>query len=417
MNSPDPAPSRRMTCLLSCGIHQDPTQPSPASGRRLRPPVHPATGPRPPRVHRPPVRPGRAGRRPGLAARRGRGHRRGPGQERPVRRGTPRLPAPAGRGRPRPRRPDPRPGDEPPGPLQQGLAPAPGSLSPSSARCWPTPTASTTRPTTTTGSCSGCKGIMSEAELHILRGRMYQGRLNKARRGELFSHAADRLRPAARRRVGPRPRRAGAGVVRLIFDQFDRQGSLHGLLRYLVQHGIRIPVRPHGGPNRGQLEWRRPNRETLQNLLHHPIYAGLYRYGHRTVDPRKQQPGPAGHRPHGRAPGAVPGAAPRPLPGLHHVGTVRGQPGAAGRQPRTRPTRRRAPRSGPSLLGGLVGCGRCGRRMMIGYASGGQGLRYSLQPRRRSTTPSRCARAWRGGCWTSWSPGRSWRPWSRRRWS
>src|SRR6185312_2382031 len=35
----------------------------------------------------------------------------------------------------------------------------------------------------------GLKGTMSEAELHILRGRMYQGLLNKARRGEVYNHA------------------------------------------------------------------------------------------------------------------------------------------------------------------------------------------------------------------------------------
>ena len=35
----------------------------------------------------------------------------------------------------------------------------------------------------------GLKGIMSEAELHFLRLRMHEGRLNKARRGELFNHA------------------------------------------------------------------------------------------------------------------------------------------------------------------------------------------------------------------------------------
>jgi DNA invertase Pin-like site-specific DNA recombinase len=32
------------------------------------------------------------------------------------------------------------------------------------------------------------KGTLSEAELHILHQRMEQGRLNKARRGELFNH-------------------------------------------------------------------------------------------------------------------------------------------------------------------------------------------------------------------------------------
>ncbi len=34
----------------------------------------------------------------------------------------------------------------------------------------------------------GIKGTLSEAELHILRQRMHQGRLNKAKRGELFNH-------------------------------------------------------------------------------------------------------------------------------------------------------------------------------------------------------------------------------------
>ena len=34
----------------------------------------------------------------------------------------------------------------------------------------------------------GLKGTMSEAELHILKGRMFQGRMNKARRGELLVH-------------------------------------------------------------------------------------------------------------------------------------------------------------------------------------------------------------------------------------
>src|SRR2546423_2823827 len=34
----------------------------------------------------------------------------------------------------------------------------------------------------------GLRGTMSEAELHILQGRMHQGKLNKARRGELLGN-------------------------------------------------------------------------------------------------------------------------------------------------------------------------------------------------------------------------------------
>ena len=76
-------------------------------------------------------------------------------------------------------------------------------------------------------------------------------------------------------------------VVRLIFAQFARAAASSGLLCWLVRHDVKVPVRPHCGANRGELEWRRPNRVMLLNLLHHPIYAGAYRWGHREVDPQK----------------------------------------------------------------------------------------------------------------------------------
>ena len=71
-------------------------------------------------------------------------------------------------------------------------------------------------------------------------------------------------------------------VVRLIFDVFEQQGSLHGLLRYLVAHDIRMPIRPHAGLNRGQLVWRRPTRMTLQTCcttrsMRAPIAGGIAR--------------------------------------------------------------------------------------------------------------------------------------------
>lgn len=222
----------------------------------------------------------------------------------------------------------------------------------------------------------GLKGTLSEAELHILRGRLNEGRLNKARRGELFNHAPiGYVRPPSGE-MALDPDEQAQSVVRLIFDQFDRQRSLHGLLRYLVAHQIRIPVRPHSGANRGQLEWRRPNRETLQNLLHHPIYAGFYRYGHRTVDPRKQQPGRRGTGRTVRAPEQCPVLLPGRCPAyITAERFVANQERLAAN--RTRAATLGTPRSGPSLLGGLVVCGRCRQRMTISYTNGGQSLRYA----------------------------------------
>ena len=72
---------------------------------------------------------------------------------------------------------------------------------------------------------------------------------------------------------------------------------MNGLLRWLVRHEVKVPVRPHFGPNRGELEWRRVNRVTLLNMLHHPIYAGAYRWGTSRSGPAQEGGWEAGQRP------------------------------------------------------------------------------------------------------------------------
>jgi Recombinase len=80
-------------------------------------------------------------------------------------------------------------------------------------------------------------------------------------------------------------------VVRLIFAKFAELGTLHGVLRWLVDHDVQLGMRLHAGPDTGELVWRRPNRMTLQNILHSPVYGGIYADGRRRVDPRRQLPG------------------------------------------------------------------------------------------------------------------------------
>src|SRR5580698_10559707 len=137
----------------------------------------------------------------------------------------------------------------------------------------------------------GLKGTMSEAEIHLLRSRMYEGLLNKARRGEVYSHAPIGYVKSTEGRLVLDPDEQAQSVIRLIFEQFERQGTVCTLLRYLVRSEILIPVRPHQKQYRGQLQWRHPNRVPLQTMLHHPIYAGYYRFGHRYTDPRRKVPG------------------------------------------------------------------------------------------------------------------------------
>jgi DNA invertase Pin-like site-specific DNA recombinase len=220
----------------------------------------------------------------------------------------------------------------------------------------------------------GLKGTMSEAELHILRSRMYQGLLNKAQRGEVFNHPPAGYVKLPTGSFALDPDEQVQSVIRLLFDQFERQGTLHGLLRYLVRQQIRMPIRPHGGPNRGQLEWRRPNRVTLQNLLHHPIYAGYYRWGHRACDPRRKVGGRPGTGRTVRSPKEclvlLEGHCPAYISSERYWANQE-------RLAANRAASLGAVRHGPSLLGGLLVCGRCGRRLLVNYGNGGRGLRYS----------------------------------------
>jgi DNA invertase Pin-like site-specific DNA recombinase len=225
----------------------------------------------------------------------------------------------------------------------------------------------------------GLKGTMSEAELHILKSRLQQGMWNKAERGEVLNHAPlGYVRTVAGDFVVD-PDEQVQAVVRLLFEQYRRRGSVNGLLKWLVRHDVKLPIRPHHGPNRGELEWRRPNRVTLLNVLHHPIYAGAYRWGHRETDPRKKAPGRPGT---GRTFHAHDDC--RVLIRDRFAAYITWQEFEENQQKlRENSTLGKllgAPRHGPSILAGLVVCGRCGHRMLVGYANGSaSNLRYSCQ--------------------------------------
>ena len=226
----------------------------------------------------------------------------------------------------------------------------------------------------------GLKGTMSEAELHILKSRLQQGMWNKAERGAVLNHPPTGFVRTIAGDFVMDPDEQAQAVMRLVLAQFRRQGSVNGLLRWLVRHDVKLPIRPHSGPNRGELEWRRPNRVTLLNILHHPIYAGAYRWGHREVDPRKKVPGrpKTGRTFHAyddcrvlirdRFPAYITWdefeANQRKLRENSMLGKLLA-----------------APRHGPSVLAGLVVCGRCGHRMLVNYTnvSTSRTLRYSCQ--------------------------------------
>lgn len=222
----------------------------------------------------------------------------------------------------------------------------------------------------------GLTGIMSEAELHVLRGRMRQGLLNKVRRGEVFLEPPVGYVRGTDGGFDLDPDEQARSVVHIVFDQFERLGTIRKVLRHLLANDIRIGVRPHAGANRGQLEWRPPTRDTVAKMLQHPIYAGYYCYGRKQTDPRRKKPG---RRWSGRVvvPRAeylalIPDKCPAYITPERYEANQRQLA-----ENRARTESKGTPREGPSLLAGLVICGRCGKRMSVHYSGRARVLRYT----------------------------------------
>jgi DNA invertase Pin-like site-specific DNA recombinase len=210
----------------------------------------------------------------------------------------------------------------------------------------------------------GLKGTMSEAELHILRGRMNAGKLNKARRGELFPRLPVGYVKTASGEITFDPDEQVQAVIRLLFEKFEELGSASAVLRYFVRHRIQVGMRLHEGPNRGQLVWRHPSANTLLSILHHPMYAGAYVYGRRSTDPRDRWNGHAGRSHPARDMDRWQVLIQDKVPAY-----IRWDQFLAHRkqldQNRSRIESLGAAREGLSLLGGLVRCGKCGHRMVV----------------------------------------------------
>jgi DNA invertase Pin-like site-specific DNA recombinase len=212
----------------------------------------------------------------------------------------------------------------------------------------------------------GLKGAMSEAELHVLRGRLEAGKRNKAQRGELFSHASIGYVRSPEDGLVLEPDAQARAVVALIFAQFAALGSAAAMLRYLNRHQIRIGVRDHRGPDAGRLVWRRPNIATVLGMLRHPVYAGAYVWGRRCTDPRKRIPGRQGSGRLRKTPGEWEVLLRDRLPA--YISWEQYEANQRQLRDNSPNFGRGTPRDGCSLLGGLVNCGRCGRRMGIHYA-------------------------------------------------
>lgn len=211
----------------------------------------------------------------------------------------------------------------------------------------------------------GLKGTMSEAELHVLQGRLRAGQLNKARRGEYFTHAPIGYMRSENTLVKDLDEQVRS-FVEMIFAKFVEVGSLSGVVRYLRDENVTVPVRDHRGPLKGKLQWRQPNTSTLLCMLHHPVYYGAYVYGRRKTDPKKIVKG---------SPNSGRVWAPRDqwdvliedkLPA--YISKQQFEQNQQQLWENAAKYRLGTAMRGTSMLAGRVVCGHCGRHMSVSYS-------------------------------------------------
>jgi DNA invertase Pin-like site-specific DNA recombinase len=218
----------------------------------------------------------------------------------------------------------------------------------------------------------GMKGIMSEAELHVLRARLVGGIRNKASRGELRTGLPVGLVwGEADGEIRLHPDEAVTGVIAAAFERFGVCGSVRATWLWLREQELRWPLQTagylRGGPS--EITWVEPTYHAVHTTLTHPGYAGAYVFGrtrqHRYLGKDGQM------RVRQRR---LPKDEWEVLITDHHPGFIDWdtyQTNQARIATNIRPQAHQpgtgAIREGCALLQGLASCGTCGRKLAVFY--------------------------------------------------
>src|SRR6202165_3941430 len=222
----------------------------------------------------------------------------------------------------------------------------------------------------------GIKGTLSVVELKVLRQRLQAGQESKARRGELFKRLPVGYVRDAMSKVDFHPDRRVYEAIQLVFVKFRERWSVRQTFQWFRDHDVELPANPIQGT---RLVWKVPSQSLVRDILCNPFYAGAYVWGRRPVTTllvegrlEKRQ-------------GAMRRAEEcRVFIRDHHVGYI----DWATFEENQRMIRRNsvnwqgdesmaAIRAGQGLLGGLLRCGHCGRKLHVRYWGGrGTNARY-----------------------------------------
>jgi DNA invertase Pin-like site-specific DNA recombinase len=238
----------------------------------------------------------------------------------------------------------------------------------------------------------GLKGTMSEFELGLMRQRARQAYLQKVRRGEAMWEVPVGFVRSKDGRIEKTPDRQVQQAIEMVFTKFRHFGSARQTLFWLRDEQLTLPHAVPGTASH-ELIWQPPRLSRVHQILSNPCYAGAFAFGRTatktivTADRIRRSPS----------------RRYRPLEEWevlivdHHEGYIRWSVYLENRQIMAKNVAKRetesagAVKKGPALLSGLLRCGRCGRKMQVGY-SGSRGTvgRYLCQGRRDERGSASC---------------------------
>jgi DNA invertase Pin-like site-specific DNA recombinase len=215
----------------------------------------------------------------------------------------------------------------------------------------------------------GLKGQISELELHLLRGRLTDGILNKAKRGELPLTLPTGLVRLPSREVVKHPDREVQSRVTLIFATLLEKRSLAQVVRFFKEQDLKVPRQDRFG----DIHWKRPTVARLGSMVKNPAYAGAFAYG-RTRSVRCEKTGKLRQklRPIEQWKVCIRDKYPAYVSWdtFEKIYAMLRDNYSEYDRNKTRGV----PREGKALLQGIVWCGECGHKMVLQYQGGTQYL-------------------------------------------
>jgi Recombinase/Recombinase zinc beta ribbon domain len=207
---------------------------------------------------------------------------------------------------------------------------------------------------------------MSEAELHLLAGRLHGAKRAAAERGALrFPLPVGYVYDEAGATV-LEPDEEIQAAVRDVFAAFAATGSAYGVVGVFAER--RFPRRAYGGAWAGEIRWGRLTHGRVLSILANPAYAGAYVFGRYRARRMLTPEGMIRTR-----------LIRLPLPEWavllrdHHPGYLSWETYLANREHVAAHCTHhgaRPAREGGALCQGIVLCGACGRGMTTTYPTG-----------------------------------------------